>query len=217
MATRAGERLNRAGWMLHRSGLATALALASALCAITAAHADPRHEERRDERRPGYDHLDARFSHNHYYPSRGYEVRDLPRDRVIINGPRGRFFFSGGVWYAPRGDRFVVVSAPIGVFVPVLPPYYTTVWIGGIPYYYADDTYYAWRESDRQYEVVPPPDDRQPETTQPPPNDDIFVYPKNGQPAAAGPRQVRVSQMGSEPEWIRPHPARRRRTSRAGG
>src|ERR1700733_10755610 len=109
--------------------------------------------------RPGFDHMDARFGHNHYYPSRGYAVRDLPRDRIIINGPRGRFFYSGGIWYAPGPSGYVVVGAPIGLFVPVLPPYYTTVWVGGAPYYYANDTYYAWRESDQQYEVVDPPGD----------------------------------------------------------
>ncbi len=144
--------------------------------------AQPRHEEGRP---PGFDHYDGRFNHNHYYPSRGYAVRELPRDRVVINGPRGRFFYSGGVWYAPRGPGFVVVAAPIGVFVPVLPPYYSTLWVGGVPYYYADDTYYVWRQSDNQYEVVAPPDEQAVSTEAPPAppsaNGDVFVYPKSGQ------------------------------------
>jgi hypothetical protein len=72
------------------------------------------------------------------------------------------------------------------VFVPVLPPYYTTVWVGGAPYYYANDTYYAWRESNQQYEVVDPPGDPNAASTDappPPPSPigDVFVYPKNGQ------------------------------------
>lgn len=134
-------------------------------------------------RRPGFDHMDDRFHHDHYYPSRGYAVRDLPRDRVIVNGPRGRFYFSGGVWYAARGPRFVVVGAPIGAFVPVLPPFYTTVWVGGAPYYYSNDTYYAWRESSGEYEVVAPPGDATTDPPAPPPspNGDLFIYPKNGQ------------------------------------
>ena len=45
---------------------------------------------------------------------------------------------------ARTAARFVVVGPPIGVFVPVLPAYYTTVWVGGYPYYYANDTYYTW-------------------------------------------------------------------------
>jgi hypothetical protein len=89
------------------------------------------------------------------------------------------------VWYSygPRG--YVVIGAPAGVFVPVLPPYYTTVWVGGIPYYYANDSYYVWRGSDQQYEVVDPPDENAASTEPPPPapsaNDDLFIYPKNGQ------------------------------------
>ncbi|HVO47340.1 MAG TPA: DUF6515 family protein [Steroidobacteraceae bacterium] len=144
-----------------------------------AALADPR--DRRDGPRPGFDHYDARFHHDHYYPSRGYAVHDLPRDRIIVNGPRGRYFYSGGIWYAPRGPSFVVVGAPIGFFVPVLPPYYTTVWVGGVPYYYANDTYYVWRASDSQYEVVAPPGDEQAASTDAPATDDVFIYPKNGQ------------------------------------
>jgi len=129
--------------------------------------------------------MDGRFGHNHYYPERGVYVRDLPRERVIVTSPRGRYWYSGGVWYnyGPRG--YVVVGAPVGVFVPVLPPYYTTVWVGGVPYYYANDSYYVWRESSSQYEVVDPPDENAASTQPPPPppsqNGDVFIYPKNGQ------------------------------------
>lgn len=53
---------------------------------------------------------------------------------------------------------------------------------GGFPYYYANDTYYAWRDAENGYEVVEPPSD-QGASTQAPPSDDLFIYPKNGQPA----------------------------------
>jgi hypothetical protein len=128
------------------------------------------------------EHLDARFSHNHYYPGRGGFVREVPGRPFSVERAGGRFFYSGGVWYAPRGPRFVVVGAPIGVFVPVLPPFYTTVWFGGLPYYYANDTYYAWHDAQSGYEVVDPPNE-QGASTEPPPSDDLFIYPQNGQPA----------------------------------
>jgi hypothetical protein len=71
------------------------------------------------------------------------------------------------------------------VFVPVLPPYYTTVWVDGAPYYYANDSYYAWRDSDQEYEVVAPPDENAARTEAPAPppgpTGDVFIYPKNGQ------------------------------------
>ena len=128
------------------------------------------------------EHLDARFSHNHYYPGRGGFVREVPGRPFSVERAGGRFFYSGGVWYAPRGPRFVVVGAPIGVFVPVLPPFYTTVWFGGLPYYYANDTYYVWHDAQSGYEVVDPPNE-QGASTEPPASDDLFIYPQNGQPA----------------------------------
>src|SRR5579871_1005727 len=121
-----------------------------------------------------YEHFDRRFDHNRAYPGRGYVVGALPRERVELVRGRDHFFYSGGVWYAPRGPGFVVVGAPIGVFVPVLPPFYTRVWGGGLPYYYADDTYYVYR-GPQGYEVVDPPDERA-ATTQAPPSDQLFIY-----------------------------------------
>ncbi|MBV9911439.1 MAG: hypothetical protein JOZ93_02625 [Sinobacteraceae bacterium] len=178
------ERSSLRGLSLVRRGAAVA---ALVVGFVATASAEPPHggHQMREAPGAGWDHMDSRFNHNHYYPGRGYVAHDLPRDRVIINGPRGRYFYSGGVWYnwGPRG--YVVVGAPIGLFVPVLPPYYTTVWVAGTPYYYANDTYYQWRESDGQYEVVAPPDEEAASTDAPPPppsaQDDVFVYPKSGQ------------------------------------
>jgi hypothetical protein len=166
-----------------------AVALAVALAVGAAAHADP-HFDRGP--RPGWDHHDMRFGHDHFYPSRGYYVRGLPRDRIVVGG--GRYYVSGGVWYASRGPGWVVVGAPVGVYVPLLPVGYSTVYFGGVPYYYANDTYYQWVPEQNQYETVAPPGDDSAAQTQPPPDaapppppgaapgDDFFVYPKNGQP-----------------------------------
>jgi hypothetical protein len=130
------------------------------------------------------EHYDARFSHNHYYANRGVVVNSVPvgGSWVAARGG-GRFYYSGGVWYAARGPGFVVVGPPIGVFVPVLPPFYTTVWVAGAPYYYANDTYYTWVADQNGYEVVDPPGVADPgaTTTQPPPSDDLYIYPQSGQ------------------------------------
>ena len=166
---------------------AVALAVALAVGA-GAANADPRFEH--GGPRPGWDHHDVRFGHDHFYPSRGYYVRGLPPDRVVVGG--GRFYYSAGVWYAPRGPGWVVVGPPVGVFIPVLPIGYTTVYFGGVPYYYANDAYYQWVPDQNQYEVVAPPGDESaaqldapppPAGAAPPPSvgGDLFVYPKNGQ------------------------------------
>jgi hypothetical protein len=141
----------------------------------------------------GAEHYDARHNHNYYYPTRGAYVHALPGTPVVITRGGGRYYYSGGVWYVPSGPRFVVVSAPIGVFVPVLPAYYTTLWVGGIPYYYANDTYYAWTPTQNGYQVVAPPNEQpgtsqglpseQPPMSQAPPSDDLFIYPQSGQSA----------------------------------
>jgi hypothetical protein len=137
---------------------------------------------------PGPQHFDGRYSHNHYYAPHGAYVGVVPGRPVVVGG--GRYFYSGGVWYAPRGPGFVVVAAPVGMFIPVLPPYYTTVWVGGLPYYYANDTYYMWDATQSGYQVVDPPNGNPnvppsgSVTTngQAPPNgDELYIYPQNGQ------------------------------------
>jgi hypothetical protein len=188
--------------MTQRFSATLASALLATACLFSIGVAQAQHDRDHfdgprggvDRRPPGWNHMDGRFNHNHYYPERGFYVHDLPRDRIIVGGPRGgRYWYSGGVWYSngPRG--FVVIGAPVGLFVPVLPPYYTTVYYGGAPYYYANDTYDTWRDSNQQYEVVDPPGDPNAppgdpnaasiDAPPPPPanKDDVFVYPKNGQ------------------------------------
>jgi hypothetical protein len=115
-----------------------------------------------------HQHLDSRFSHNRYYYDRGYAVHTAPVGGVAnLIGPNGeRYYFQGGNWYRWRGDWYrwwgggawVVVDAPIGVFVPLLPPYYTTIWRSGIAYYYANETYYVLNAGRNEYEVVISPD-----------------------------------------------------------
>jgi len=124
--------------------------------------------------------FDDRHGHDRYYPSHGSIVPTLPDGYRHYRYDGRSYFFRGGVWYAPRGPRFVVVSPPVGLLIGVLPPFYTTLWFGGVPYYYADDVYYRWRPDLNGYMVVDPPDDgdRAPPATS---ADDLFVYPKNGQ------------------------------------
>jgi len=139
--------------------------------------------------RPAYDGrgqvLDSRYNHGRYYPPVGTVRPSLPDGYRPYYRGGSRFYFSGGIWYAPRGPGFVVVSPPPGLVVSVLPPYYSTVWIGGAPYYYADDVYYTWQPDQNGYAVVDPPDNADAPSPPPPPSDsgqgDLIIYPKNGQ------------------------------------
>jgi hypothetical protein len=75
----------------------------------------------------------------------------------------------------------------VGLFVATLPPFYTTVWLGGSPYYYANDTYYQWSAAQNGYTVANPPAGAD-QPGGPPPDvaaaaqaDNAYIYPKNGQ------------------------------------
>jgi len=151
-------------------------------------HRDDRRGDQRELRQPGPQDrraFDRRFEHGHYYPRRGAVVRELPGGyRPYYYGGR-RFFFAGGAWYASGPGGFIVTVPPFGLRVSILPPFYTTVSFGGVPYYYADDAYYRWRPDLNVYEVVAPPPgaDLSGESTDAPPAppQQIYIYPKNGQ------------------------------------
>jgi hypothetical protein len=139
--------------------------------------------------RPSFDGrgqvLDQRYNHGRYYPPLGTVRPSLPGEYRPYYRGRDRYYFNGGVWYAPRGPGFVVVRPPPGLIISVLPPYYSTVWIGGSPYYYADNVYYTWQPDQNGYAVVDPPDNADqpsapPDAPQDAPND-LIIYPKNGQ------------------------------------
>jgi hypothetical protein len=150
---------------------------------------------------PEHQHLDTRFGHNHYYFDHGYAVHTPPDGGLAnLHGPGGdRYYFYGGNWYRWRGswdqswhlDRWrhggwVVSGPPVGVFLPLLPPSYTTVWWGGTPYDYANDSYYVWDAGRNEYQVVAPPAGLEAAGTTPAPvvpgaSDQLFVYPGQGQ------------------------------------
>ena len=131
------------------------------------AHAQRREFERERYRTPHVVY-DDRFHHNHYYPAPGYAVGVLPEGHLALTFRGGRrFFYHSGVWYEPGPGGYVVVRPPPGIIVPVLPPAYTTVWIGGAPYYYANDVYYA--QAPGGYAVAQPPAEPPSAPMQPPP------------------------------------------------
>ena len=137
-------------------------------------------------------HVDERHGLNHPYNDRGAHVPDLPREALAVPRGNDRYWFHGGQWYRHDGPGFVVVAPPVGLIVPVLPSLYVTLNIGGVPYYYANDTYYTYNADAAGYEVVAPPPNAD-SVTPPPPTeagtisafggDPQYVYPKNGQSA----------------------------------
>ena len=129
--------------------------------------------------KPGYV-LDKRYRHDHYYPARGQVIQKLPPQHHIVPYRGSEYYFHDGAWYQPNRSRYVVVAPPIGLRISFLPSFYTTIWVGGLPYYYADDVYYAWYPEERVYVVSNPPPEAE-VSEQPATPDQLFVYPQKNQ------------------------------------
>jgi hypothetical protein len=133
-----------------------------------------------------HQHFDGRYAHNQYYYNHGYRTYSVPHGGYAVSYNGSHYYCYGGHWWGWYGGTWVVVGAPYGAFVPYLPAYYTAVWWGGMPYYYANDTYYVWSDSDHQYQVVAPPsgvDQANPPSGAAVASGELFVYPRNGQTA----------------------------------
>jgi hypothetical protein len=70
-------------------------------------------------------------------------------------GWRGGYGWHGG--YYGYGWGYGWGWPGYGLFLATLPLYYSTLWWDGVPYYYADDSYYVWNSTLGGYESVPPP------------------------------------------------------------
>ena len=165
----------------------TGRASAQAVRQASTARQGSTHAVTRDTATQQKSFMDSRYQHNRSYPVRGQSVRSLPRDRRAVMHDHSRYYSSHGVWYRSHGGRYSVVAPPFGLFVPFLPFAYTTIWISGIPYYYANETYYT--ETPGGYVVVEPPQD-QGEVSETPPDtqqsnesteNKMFIYPRKGQ------------------------------------
>jgi hypothetical protein len=94
-------------------------------------------------------------------------------------GYRGGYGWRGG-YYGGWGWG----GLGLGLYFAALPLYYSTLWWDGIPYYYADNTYYRYDGSIGRYETVAPPPQLQDQVAaQEPVGTDLIAYPKNGQSA----------------------------------
>ena len=108
-------------------------------------------------------------------------------------GPDGaRYWYSEGHWYRWGSGRWSEAHAPVGLLVPYLPYYVRMIPYNGTSYYYADQTYYVWNDTKRQFQVTAAPAGINssaamrpvaPMAMQAPPEMRVFIYPKNGQSA----------------------------------
>ncbi len=118
-------------------------------------------------------------------------VPSLPSGHRAYEWRGSPYYWGGGHWYRPYGGSYVIVGAPYGLFVPYLPGSYTTVWVGGSRYYYADGSYYTYEPVRRGYVVARSPygDDRDDDDDYDDDggrgtdsrDKDLYIYPMRGQ------------------------------------
>ncbi len=109
-----------------------------------------------------------------------------PVDRRVYTPVNGRGQSgrpSGGYGYGHGYGRGYGYGyhLPYYSFVSVLPWYFGTTWWNGMPYYYADNSYYVYNDGAGQYQVVPPPGNAAPADSSVPPASEPYVYPNQGQ------------------------------------
>jgi hypothetical protein len=93
-------------------------------------------------------------------------------------GYYGGYGWRGGYW-GPWGLGWGGLG--LGLYFSALPLYYSTLYWDGVPYYYADNTYYRWNQGVSQYETVAPPNGGQGQPATGGAGADLIAYPKNGQ------------------------------------
>ncbi len=150
------------------------------LCAVMsqAALADRPHDGRRD----GPPDRSERWS----APRQGERVRVLPRQHVVVNVDRSRYYYGGGAFYRPYGRSYVVVRAPLGARVRSLPYGYVSFMVGSGRYFFGAGNYYLWEPRVREYVVVDAPrgGEAAAKAAAPETSTQIFAYPKQGQSEA---------------------------------
>ncbi len=101
-----------------------------------------------------------RVAHVRYrhLPRRGKVIRTLAVGHISIRHSGIHYRFHRGVWYQPRGKKFVVVRAPFGVRIRTLPTGYRRIIIGSRPYFYYYGTFYVkTSDPETEYEVIDAP------------------------------------------------------------
>ena len=148
-----------------------------------------------------YSHGGSSYSHGNSSYSHGGASYSHGRAFYSHGGRPYYSYYSHGRWghypYYYRGHRGWgwghYYGWPWFSVIPFLPLYYETIWVGDLPYYYANGIYYAPTEGG--YMIVDPPQDAvdyapsspdvmsKTPSSMPsaPPEEKLFIYPRNGQ------------------------------------
>ncbi|EIP98770.1 hypothetical protein OpiT1DRAFT_03237 [Opitutaceae bacterium TAV1] len=78
-----------------------------------------------------------------------------PGGFLQVSYGKDNYYYRRGTFYQPGPQGYRIVRPPRGCIVPVLPPSYARVYVGGVFYYRYDNIYY--RQVDSGYMVVDAP------------------------------------------------------------
>lgn len=92
-----------------------------------------------------------------HLPKRGKLVRKLGVGFIGVRFKGVHFRFHNGVCYRPRGNRFMVIRAPLGIRIRKLPLGYRRFLLGTRHYFYYYGTYYVKADNANEYIVVDAP------------------------------------------------------------
>lgn len=101
-----------------------------------------------------------RVAHKKYnrLPARGKLITVVPTGYAVIKHQRVGYRVHKGVWYKPRGEKFVVVRAPRKARLHVLPVGHRKIVVSSRPYFYSYGNFYTQsNDNEEEYEVVDAP------------------------------------------------------------
>ena len=124
------------------------IVIAISLLFVTSINAQQRPNEDKAHK---HHHVKRKVAHRHVRPAKVRRVahvkyRNLPpRGKVVTVLPQGyrvvkhggvSYHLHKGIWYQPRGKKFVVVKAPHRVRVKILPVGYKRIVVRNRPYFF---------------------------------------------------------------------------------
>ncbi len=113
----------------------------------------------------------------------GARFRTLPRGHTAVVVKGVSYYYQAGVFYRNAGHDYVVVRAPIGARVRILPVGVVRLTIGSRPYFFVNDIYFVLDDQSRDYVVVEPPAEAPSALAeaQGALAQDVYAYPRDGQ------------------------------------
>ena len=123
------------------------------------------HERRADRRDDRFDHrLDRRRDYRedrweNYVKFRvGMRLLTLPARYHAMTVASQTYYYADGVYLIRRGNEYVVVSAPLGARLTVLPYGFRSFWIGPRRFFAFNSIYYVYEAGTKEYVVVEKPE-----------------------------------------------------------